>query len=136
MTLMVGNPRPRRRAHHDNVRLGNRPPSTSLRPIRCDCRGSPHATAGSCMTAQTCDHFESLRSAVAPGSDVCEQCVAAGDTWVHLRSCLMCGNVGCCDNSVNQHARKHWEGHQHQLITSIEPGESWRYCFEHQLFIP
>lgn len=88
------------------------------------------------MTAQICDHFERLQSDATPGSNVCEQCVAAGDTWVHLRSCLICGTVGCCDNSVNQHARKHWESDQHQLITSIEPGESWRYCFEDHLFIP
>jgi monovalent cation:H+ antiporter-2, CPA2 family len=81
------------------------------------------------MTGATCQHFEELTSPVDPTSDVCDQCVAMGDTWVHLRSCLKCGTVGCCDNSKNRHARKHWEAHQHPLIRSIEPGESWRFCF-------
>ena len=81
------------------------------------------------MTEATCQHFDELTSPVDPMSDVCDQCVAMGDTWVHLRSCLICGTVGCCDNSKNRHARKHWEAHQHPLIRSIEPGESWRFCF-------
>lgn len=82
------------------------------------------------MTTPTCHHFEQLTTAAKPGSDVCDQCVAAGDTWVHLRSCLDCGAVGCCDNSQNRHARRHWEDRGHPLIRSIEPGETWRYCFE------
>lgn len=81
------------------------------------------------MTTPTCHHFEELAAPADPASDVCEQCVAMGSTWVHLRSCLHCGAVGCCDNSVNRHARKHWEEHDHPLIKSIEPGESWKYCF-------
>lgn len=85
------------------------------------------------MTTATCQHFESLGSAAAPASKVCEQCVAMGDTWVHLRSCLHCGKVGCCDNSKNQHARKHWESDDHPLIRSAEPGETWRYCFPDQV---
>jgi len=81
------------------------------------------------MTTPTCHHFEQLTAPVEPASDVCELCVSMGSTWVHLRSCLQCGSVGCCDNSVNRHARKHWEEHDHPLIRSIEPGETWRYCF-------
>jgi CPA2 family monovalent cation:H+ antiporter-2 len=64
-----------------------------------------------------------------PDSDVCESCVALGDTWVHLRSCLVCGAVGCCDNSKNRHARRHWEEHTHPVIQSLEPGETWKFCF-------
>lgn len=82
------------------------------------------------MTTPTCHHLEQLTSDAQPESDVCDQCVAAGDTWVHLRACLDCGAVGCCDNSPNRHARGHWEDHHHPLIRSIEPGETWRYCFE------
>lgn len=81
------------------------------------------------MTTPTCDHFGQLSKIPEPTSDVCDQCVAMGDTWVHLRSCLMCGMVGCCDNSKNRHARKHWESDGHPLIRSIEPGETWQYCF-------
>lgn len=76
-----------------------------------------------------CEHFVDL-VVVAPSSSVCDQCVAAGDTWVHLRACLNCGQVGCCDASKNRHARRHWEAEGHPLVTSIEPGESWKYCFQ------
>lgn len=81
------------------------------------------------MTTPTCQHFDELTTPAEPLSAVCEQCVAQGDTWVHLRSCLHCGAVGCCDNSINRHARLHWEDNDHPLIRSIEPGETWRYCF-------
>jgi CPA2 family monovalent cation:H+ antiporter-2 len=67
---------------------------------------------------------------VEPTASVCEQCVEQGDRWVHLRACLTCGAVGCCDASKNRHARKHWEGTHHPVIRSIEPGESWKFCFE------
>lgn len=85
------------------------------------------------MSGPTCDHFEKLTASADAASDVCDRCVAMGDTWVHLRSCLNCGNVGCCDNSKNRHARRHWDEHDHPLIKSIEPGESWRYCFADQV---
>ena len=81
------------------------------------------------MSTRTCSHFEALTDPVEPTSDVCDQCVDMGSTWVHLRACLGCGAVGCCDNSPNRHARGHWQEHDHPLIQSIEPGESWRYCF-------
>lgn len=82
------------------------------------------------MFGDSCAHFENLGDLPSPTSTVCDQCVAMGDTWVHLRSCLVCGVVGCCDNSKNRHARGHWESDHHPLIGSIEPGETWRYCFE------
>ncbi|MGA7227928.1 MAG: UBP-type zinc finger domain-containing protein [Acidimicrobiia bacterium] len=78
--------------------------------------------------SQLCEHFERLVE-VAPTSNVCDQCIAMGDRWVHLRACLECGQVGCCDNSKNRHARKHWQDAGHPLIKSIEPGETWRFCF-------
>lgn len=81
------------------------------------------------MTIKTCHHFEQLETVAEPASDVCDRCVALGDTWVHLRSCLGCGMVGCCDSSKNQHARKHWQEHGHPLVRSLEPGETWKYCF-------
>jgi uncharacterized UBP type Zn finger protein len=82
------------------------------------------------MSESVCQHFDNLKAVTEPQSKVCRQCVEIGDTWVHLRACLECGTVGCCDNSKNRHARKHWEAHSHPLIQSIEPGETWQYCFE------
>lgn len=87
------------------------------------------------MTGSTCQHFENQTASAAPKSDVCDRCVGMGDTWVHLRACLDCGEVGCCDNSKNRHARKHWQEHDHPLIRSIELGESWRYCFPDQFLL-
>lgn len=87
------------------------------------------------MTKQGCEHLQQLETAAEPTSKVCDRCVELGDTWVHLRSCLICGTVGCCDNSKNRHARKHWEEHRHPLIRSIEPLEFWRYCFADQVLV-
>lgn len=83
----------------------------------------------------TCEHFEKLTTVADPISDVCDRCVAVGDAWVHLRACLICGLVGCCDSSKNKHARQHWSDDGHPLVRSIEPGETWRYCFPDHLVI-
>lgn len=64
-----------------------------------------------------------------PDTDVCEDCVAQSDEWVHLRMCMTCGYVGCCDSSKNKHARAHYESAGHPIIRSVEPGETWRYCY-------
>lgn len=87
------------------------------------------------MAGDLCAHFNELAGVAAPRSGVCDQCVVMGDTWVHLRACLGCGQVGCCDNSKNTHARKHWEQDGHALIQSIEPHESWRYCYPDHLVV-
>lgn len=63
----------------------------------------------------------------------CEECVKMGDTWVHLRLCLICGQVGCCDSSKNKHATKHFHSTSHPLIRSIEPGERWVWCYVDEL---
>ncbi len=65
----------------------------------------------------------------------CEDCLAIGDTWVHLRLCLQCAHVGCCDSSKNRHATKHFHSTKHPVIRSFEPGEGWRYCYVDDLFI-
>lgn len=87
------------------------------------------------MSARTCEHLDNVTTVAEPGSTGCEQCIAMGDTWVHLRSCLDCGLVGCCDNSKNRHARGHWDQFGHPLVTSIEPGETWRYCFADDVLV-
>ena len=78
--------------------------------------------------AQTCPHLVEIRK-VVPSADGCEDCLRIGDKWVHLRLCLTCGHVGCCDSSKNKHATKHFKKTQHPLIRSNEPGESWVWCY-------
>jgi len=75
-----------------------------------------------------CKHLDEMR-VTKPKAHVCEDCVKLGDTWVHLRLCLICGHVGCCDSSKNRHATKHYQKIGHPLIRSIEPGEHWVWCY-------
>jgi hypothetical protein len=80
-----------------------------------------------------CEHLAHSKY-VAPKTHVCAECVAMGDSWVHLRTCLTCGNVGCCDSSKNKHATKHFHSTGHPVITSAQPHERWLWCFVDQLF--
>jgi hypothetical protein len=80
----------------------------------------------------TCSHVEK-NQLVTPSSDGCEDCLRIGDTWLHLRLCMWCGHVGCCDSSKNRHATKHYNAAGHPVIRSFEPGEDWGWCFEDQL---
>lgn len=75
-----------------------------------------------------CAHLEEIR-VTKPKKRFCEDCVKTGDTWVHLRMCLICGHVGCCDSSQNKHARKHYHAIGHPLVRSAEPGERWIWCY-------
>jgi len=84
--------------------------------------------------ASTCTHLNQIRQ-VTPSAKGCEDCLAIGDRWVHLRLCLTCGHVGCCDSSKNKHATKHFEKTQHPIVQSLERGESWRWCYPDQLFM-
>jgi len=75
-----------------------------------------------------CPHADQVEP-VVPRTTGCEECLERGDSWVHLRLCLTCGHVGCCDSSPNRHARHHHEAEGHHVVRSAEPGESWVYCF-------
>ena len=77
---------------------------------------------------QPCEHFEGL-SPVVPSANGCEDCLAIGSAWVHLRLCLGCGHAGCCDSSPHRHASAHAAAVRHAVVTSLEPGESWGYCY-------
>ena len=66
---------------------------------------------------------------------VCPECVASKDTWVHLRICMRCGHVGCCDNSKNKHATAHFKASDHPIIKSIEPGEDWAWCYVDEAYL-
>jgi len=63
----------------------------------------------------------------------CAECLAEGGRWVHLRLCLSCGHVGCCDSSPSRHATAHYRGTSHPVVRSFEPGEDWRWCFVDQM---
>lgn len=78
--------------------------------------------------ANTCPHMKEIQN-VKPNAKGCEECLKTGDPWVHLRMCLICGHVGCCDSSINKHATKHFHLTKHPIIRSIEPGESWKWCY-------
>ncbi len=78
--------------------------------------------------ATQCTHLDQIRVKNTK-THVCEDCVKTGDGWVHLRMCLTCGHVGCCDSSKNKHATKHFESSEHPVMRSIEPGESWVWCY-------
>lgn len=86
--------------------------------------------------ARDCPHLASLRPVSPSSPDACNQCTAMGDTWVNLRICLVCGQVGCCDNSKNKHATKHFHESGHPVIQSYQPGEGWRYCYADEAKLP
>jgi uncharacterized UBP type Zn finger protein len=76
----------------------------------------------------SCTHLDTIRP-VPPSADGCEECLQSGSWWVHLRLCLECGHVGCCDSSPNKHATKHFAAASHPLVKSLEPGEDWIWCY-------
>ncbi len=83
-----------------------------------------------------CSHLDDLPESVDPvPTDGCGTCLAEGTTWVHLRMCLTCGNVGCCDSSVGRHATAHFGATSHAVMQSHEPGESWRWCYVDQTVV-
>lgn len=75
-----------------------------------------------------CQHVSDI-GPVTPSADGCEDCLKTGDPWVHLRLCMTCGHVGCCDSSKNKHATKHHHATGHPIIKSFEPGEDWLWCY-------
>jgi uncharacterized UBP type Zn finger protein len=82
-----------------------------------------------------CTHV-GLIAPVTPNTEGCEECLRTGDTWVHLRMCLVCGHVGCCDSSINRHATKHFHATGHPVMRSIQPGEEWGWCYVDEVMFP
>jgi uncharacterized UBP type Zn finger protein len=76
----------------------------------------------------TCSHLPP-EPRPAPRAQGCEECLASGGWWVHLRLCLTCGHVGCCDSSPSKHATKHFHQTRHPVIQSLERGENWGWCY-------
>lgn len=77
---------------------------------------------------ETCAHFDGSQTH-APNTQGCEECLQSGSRWVHLRMCLVCGHVGCCDSSLGKHATKHFQETGHPIMQSFEPGEEWGWCY-------
>jgi hypothetical protein len=82
--------------------------------------------------AAPCAHVDQIREA-PPLADGCVECLQIGGTWVHLRRCVECGHIGCCNNSPNKHATAHFNETSHPMVQSFEPGEEWYWCYEHDL---
>ena len=87
------------------------------------------------MIEAPCVHFTMARPVVPRTPEGCEECLAAGSWWVHLRLCMTCGHVGCCDTSPNKHATKHHRATTHPVVASYEPGEAWWYCYADDLMV-
>jgi uncharacterized UBP type Zn finger protein len=85
-----------------------------------------------------CSHLRSAADrdqGVQPSAHGCTECLASGGVWVHLRLCLTCGHVGCCDSSPNKHATKHHHATKHPVIRVFEPDEAWAYCYPDDAFV-
>ena len=80
------------------------------------------------MADSSCTHLDQIED-VSPSADGCEDCLRIGAWWVHLRMCLSCGHMGCCDASPNRHATTHVRATGHPLARSMEPGEDWAWCY-------
>jgi uncharacterized UBP type Zn finger protein len=83
--------------------------------------------------ADTCSHLDEVHLDVTPSGKGCKECLEIGDVWVHLRLCMTCGHVGCCDSSKNKHATKHHRATTHPVIQSFQPGEDWFWCYPDEL---
>jgi uncharacterized UBP type Zn finger protein len=79
-----------------------------------------------------CPHLADIQT-VTPSADGCEDCLRIGGEWVHLRLCMTCGHVGCCDDSPNRHASAHYRSTGHPVMRSFEPDEQWLWCFVDRL---
>jgi len=83
---------------------------------------------------KVCTHLDQIRD-VTPSAQGCEDCLKTGDRWVHLRICMICGHVGCCDNSKNKHATAHFHATGHPIIKSFQKGEDWMWCYVDEMEI-
>jgi uncharacterized UBP type Zn finger protein len=85
----------------------------------------------------SCHHFEEASPDITPQPAAyaggCEECVKLGQSWVQLRQCMLCGHVGCCDSSVGRHATAHFHSTKHPVMRSVEPGDTWGWCYVDEL---
>lgn len=86
------------------------------------------------MPKNECEHFAEIQGVEPRTPAGCEECLQMGSEWLHLRLCLVCGHIGCCDNSPQRHATAHFHRTHHAIIRSFEPGEDWGWCYVHEEF--
>ncbi|MFM0055191.1 UBP-type zinc finger domain-containing protein [Paraburkholderia phytofirmans] len=79
-----------------------------------------------------CTHLDGIH-VLQTTKHYCEDCVKLGHSWVHLRLCMSCGHVACCDSSPDRHASAHYHATGHPLVRSIEPGEAWIWCYRDEM---
>jgi CPA2 family monovalent cation:H+ antiporter-2 len=109
------------------------PPALSDRaPQRADWIDTEKPVDLEVKEASACGHLGEIRE-VHPSAAGCEDCLRTGDRWVHLRACMICGHMGCCDSSPNRHATRHYEAAAHPIMRSMERGESWGWCYVDRL---
>jgi EmrB/QacA subfamily drug resistance transporter len=112
---------------------------TLIRPTAAPTRTRAFAVVGDAEghpTEATCAHLDQITADVPPSTDQgCEDCLREGTTWVHLRKCLRCGHIGCCDESPRRHASQHWHASSHPLVQSFQPGEDWVWCYPDELLL-
>ena len=85
--------------------------------------------------SNSCTHLDHVHDVQPRTPTGCEECLALGTPWVHLRMCLECGPVGCCDQSLMTHATKHFHSTKHPVMRSAQPGEDWGWCYVEEVFI-
>jgi hypothetical protein len=93
-----------------------------------------HQILQTVVITRGCTHFSAIQQVKPMTATGCEECLALGDTWVHLRLCESCGHVGCCNSSKNKHSIKHFLSTDHPIVRSFEPGEDWRWCHVDETF--
>jgi uncharacterized UBP type Zn finger protein len=98
-------------------------------------RGAEHALRHRPIMTKSCTHLSQVRAAEPRTPEGCEECLQMAGRWVHLRLCLSCGHVGCCDSSPNRHATAHHHETGHPIIRSFEPNEAWAWCYVDQVVL-
>ena len=81
-----------------------------------------------------CEHLKAANPSAKPSGEVCDECVKAGQRWVQLRECLVCGHVGCCDSSPGRHATKHFRDTGHPVMQAFTSGD-WKWCYVHEAYV-
>ena len=109
-------------------------PAVEERAMRRRIDTQQKVTLETHVSKAECAHLDQIRP-VFPSAAGCEDCLRTGDSWVHLRICMTCGHMGCCDSSPNQHATKHHHQTGHPIVRSMEPGEDWGWCYADEVVV-
>ncbi len=119
--------------HKGDIRVFSHPGDTHFQ-VRLPINPTKTTQEKEASMNSTCTHFNLVQE-VTPSAEGCEECLAIGDRWVHLRICQICGHVSCCDSSKNKHAMGHFHATGHPVVKSFEPGEDWLWCYIDKTFV-